>query len=660
MSQSHDEAGHNNSQIELPTGVYPVSNVMFTILAAIIGFVPLVTYLRLVEYEGVTAQLLGGKTVADYFTFYKMAWTLILTGAGLLWFIVFRRAESCFYNKSIVIYAASTVLAAVFAPFTEIALWGDPQRHEGLFVHLAYMAIVFLFLNLTDNLKFLRRILGVFLVSSAILSLIGALQFFGHDYFIGPYGTGFLLPRRIAEVVATDSLFNRSVNGLRTIYLTFGNGNYTGIYMSMLFPLTLALFLGFSGTGKFFLLFLNALVYVNLLGSNARAAMGASAIAGLLTVLLFRHRLWAARKYIALLVLIYVIVPFVMDAYTLRNDLPRFFSTSVGRPVYSPSSIHGQFKDLKIDGSDATLVFDNYRLQLKYREGYLEFYDNNNELQPAQFVKTANASSAAGTPYQGSTRDKAFVSTEVEPSNKNAGDANSAVLSYRVLFPPGRLPGFIIHAWPEMSVVEVGRGGNSVRLAHTDKGFKLVSFTGKFVDAEEVEAWGFKDREGFASGRGYIWSRSLPLLKQTLLIGFGPDTFMFHFPNHDYLGKLRHWAGGLKMVLEKPHNLYLQIAINIGVIALIAMLIMWGGYLLESARLYFNCDFDNQLNVYGAAIFVAVFAYLVNAMFNDSIVGIAQVFWALLGMGFAVNRMLLREKADKDRETASSTAVSSQ
>ena len=78
------------------------------------------------------------------------------------------------------------------------------------------------------------------------------------------------------------------------------------------------------------------------------------------------------------------------------------------------------------------------------------------------------------------------------------------------------------------------------------------------------------------------------------------------------------------------------------------MLIMWGGYLLESARLYFNCDFDNQLNVYGAAIFVAVFSYLVNAMFNDSIVGIAQVFWALLGMGFAVNRMLLRggEKDD--------------
>jgi len=44
--------------------------------------------------------------------------------------------------------------------------------------------------------------------------------------------------------------------------------------------------------------------------------------------------------------------------------------------------------------------------------------------------------------------------------------------------------------------------------------------------------------------RGYIWSRSLPLLRNTILVGYGPDTFAMNFPQHDIAGKVKAYPKG--------------------------------------------------------------------------------------------------------------------
>ncbi len=653
------------------------SLLILLLLCALIGFVPFVIFFHIAEYQGIVGEILGKTQVSDYFVHYKMIWLYITTAFAILWYVAWRRDCICWYHRSLVVYSAMAILATVFAKYPGLALEGDPQRYEGLFVHLCYMAAVFLFANLLSSQRALNFVLTFFFISITVMATLGVGQFFGCNYFFSAFGWEFLVPESLSNGALANFQMRQTPDLIHKVFLTFGNSNYAGIYLSMVFPFSLALFLGCQGWKKWPTLLANILVYLSLLGCSARAATLAAVVGGLLTVLIFRFNLKSQIRWVLVLLAFYAVIPFIMDAYTLRKDLPRFFSTST-RPLLHALGSIGRFEDLVLDGNTATATFDGVPLTVKFKDGKIGFFDQSGEQIAYRMEKINNASGVVGisTPLLSTSSPPipsiapTVASGEENPLSVSASSvasdsipvqAQSSVAdSYLVRFPPGQLPGFIIQVWPQSSIIQIGRGGVRFSIGHTLKGFKLLDGLGRVVEITPVEAWGFKGLEGFGSGRGYIWSRSLPLLKKTLLVGFGPDTFIAHFPNHDYLGKLRHWDAGLGIIVEKPHNLYLQIAINIGVIALIAMLIMWGGYLLESARLYFNCDFDNQLNIYGAAIFVAVFAYLVNAMFNDSIVGIAQVFWALLGMGFAVNRMLLREKADKDRETASSTVVSSQ
>ncbi|HMA60603.1 MAG TPA: hypothetical protein VKN64_09940 [Halanaerobiales bacterium] len=58
--------------------------------------------------------------------------------------------------------------------------------------------------------------------------------------------------------------------------------------------------------------------------------------------------------------------------------------------------------------------------------------------------------------------------------------------------------------------------------------------------------------------RGFIWSRSLPLLKETWLLGFGADTYPIYFPQDDNVGKLITFDKTRK-IMDKPHNMYLRL-----------------------------------------------------------------------------------------------------
>lgn len=47
----------------------------------------------------------------------------------------------------------------------------------------------------------------------------------------------------------------------------------------------------------------------------------------------------------------------------------------------------------------------------------------------------------------------------------------------------------------------------------------------------------------------------------------------------------------------------------------------------------------------GAGIFVGITGYLITGLFNDSVVGIAQIFWVLLGLGFLCNKLIRNQQS---------------
>lgn len=110
------------------------------------------------------------------------------------------------------------------------------------------------------------------------------------------------------------------------------------------------------------------------------------------------------------------------------------------------------------------------------------------------------------------------------------------------------------------------------------------------MDPKPVEAFGFEGREKMGSSRAYIWSISLPLLKHMIFAGYGPDTFAIYFPQYDYIGRLKAY-GTTSIIVDKPHDLYIKNVINTGVLSLIALLVLFTGYFVQSVRVYSNNKF---------------------------------------------------------------------
>ncbi len=124
------------------------------------------------------------------------------------------------------------------------------------------------------------------------------------------------------------------------------------------------------------------------------------------------------------------------------------------------------------------------------------------------------------------------------------------------------------------------------------------------------------------------------------------------FPHNDLPGRIN--AGYYTALVTKPHNLYLQIGVQHGVLALLCFLAVCLMYIAQSAMLYFKSDFSDRNHWFGAGIMLGVIGYLIAGISNDSCVTIAPIFWVLLGIGFAVNR--INREAAKEKATAAEKA----
>ena len=139
------------------------------------------------------------------------------------------------------------------------------------------------------------------------------------------------------------------------------------------------------------------------------------------------------------------------------------------------------------------------------------------------------------------------------------------------------------------------------------------------------------------NGRGYIWAKTIPLLKKYILLGSGADSFTLVFPQSDYLDAYK--GGYENMIISKPHCAYLQIAVQTGVLSLIALLAFYLWYAIKCLKLYFGkreLSFEQAL---AAGIFSGTVGFMVIWIANDSTICVTPIFAALIGLGIVLNRM---------------------
>lgn len=118
-------------------------------------------------------------------------------------------------------------------------------------------------------------------------------------------------------------------------------------------------------------------------------------------------------------------------------------------------------------------------------------------------------------------------------------------------------------------------------LVHDNK-FRYINGYGKAVELKTADSTLFDGRERLGSNRGYIWSRTIPLLDEALILGTGPDSFALRFPQTDYV-MMSNVFGDAKKIVDKPHSQYIGFLIEFGMLGTIIFLV-WISKVFWDAR----------------------------------------------------------------------------
>lgn len=169
-----------------------------------------------------------------------------------------------------------------------------------------------------------------------------------------------------------------------------------------------------------------------------------------------------------------------------------------------------------------------------------------------------------------------------------------------------------------------------VQFAMTEKGFM------SFIQGEELEdhipqpkITGLESFYGFATGRGYIWIQSLPILAECLLIGKGCGNFPFNFVQNELVG-LINTNGSSKYVIDRPHNRYLQTAIANGLPALICTLALFIYVIVAGLKMI--AKEERERAIFDVGLLAGLVGFMITGLINDSCITVDPFFWLLIGV----------------------------
>lgn len=517
------------------------------------------------------------------------------------------------------IYTLFTLLSTLFSgEYFRVALMGFPDRYEGLWVLLGYVAVWFCLMFTISDVKQIHWIVTGIVISGVIMSIIGITQYIGQDFFQTTIGQMIMVPEKYIEMRG-NMKFNF---GAKSIYATLFNPNNVGSMMAMLTLLGLSLTILLKNTyAKLCFAVFTALVGFSLLGSNSRGGFIGLIVGVLCLVVLLLIAYKFSPKYLAIGAGVLGLIAVILVAGS--NIFPNLKLLSLDSLLGQPAAEFTQTApvattvgNIKVEDNTATLITDAGDLRITYiSEGTVTLSDSTGAALP--FTQTGSRIVI---------EDPRFASVDLDCQLNQF----KATLVHDFVF-----------AYEKDDMLFMGQNG----------------FFQKPIDAPSIA---FLDKYGYAgSSRFAIWSQTIPMMKDTLLIGHGADTYAMYYPQNDYESKLKYYNTPFMMV-DKAHNQYLQIAVNQGVLSLCGFLAALALYFYWSVKSIFSygkkapkeaaeqTTLDKVFIAYNIAFASAMMAYLGAAMFNDSIVSVAPVFWTIWGLGCGLN--ILYRKAQKTQQ----------
>ncbi len=167
-----------------------------------------------------------------------------------------------------------------------------------------------------------------------------------------------------------------------------------------------------------------------------------------------------------------------------------------------------------------------------------------------------------------------------------------------------------------------------------EEGYYYQNITNKPDRMRPIEKIAAGGLEYLGSSRVYVWTRTLPMLKNYMILGSGADTFPEVFPQDDYVGKSV-FIGTPVRVVEKPHNDYLLQWVQNGFVALAAMIVFYLWFLVRGIRFYKGRKLEDFSERLGFGCFLGCICYMVGSFFNDSTLYTTPTFWVFVGISLA-------------------------
>lgn len=576
-------------------------------LILVLAVIPLVCIVH--KYEsGLESYAWFAKsgTVYDVFLYYKSK-LLFLAGLVLACMIggylyskketLFRDDKSRYVLICLGCFAAFSLVSVLFSYEPGQALWGGYEQWEGIVVLLTY-ALIFLFtyafLHYEQELYVL---FGAFAVGALIVGTLGVFQAAGYDY-IKSEGMHAILTSLESATLGIEISLN-----FEEAYATLYNPNYVGSYVALGLPVMAGLIIW---SKKIWLKIVAALaavtMFVTLYFSQSFAGfIGLAAAIVLLVVFAVPSLIKKPKIGFSILggAALVIILAFVIKPAALTGVWNRLAHTSAGQTKHMIEDILVENGDLVVTTSSG----DQVKVGVSYKDGFQ--YSVRDEQNFGEIKKDDAAHAMELT-----IRDKEVLRFD-QTTSEYEGKA------YPMLIVSG--------------------GGDSWSFLWRKDQLKYPNAFGKLDDLKEIPHAGFEGHMSLANGRGYIWSRTLPLLPKHILVGCGTDNFIYEFPNDDYVGKRN--TGFETQIMTKPHNMYLQIWVQDGLIALLGMLGIFLLYVIDTFRQYFAKERKGFLPNMGICVFLGTTAFMVVGLANDSTITVAPLYWAMLGLGFTINRM---------------------
>ena len=588
----------------------------------ILGYVPILmrtlefsTHLE--DYEWFSPTL---TTQVDVFLKIKAIFFIIITAVMLLiMLILFFNGNRKYFKrlKSLPFYLIAAailfvVLSGIFAENKWLLLAGSFENFESIFVTLGYfVAFVYAFVIFTksDNVyRDFRFVYRASLPGFLIVAVIGFFQTLKLDLFKTDFGQFLFASSKYRGSGGTISVGSGE-------YATLHNVDYVSTFFAMWAVVFLILFT-MSGDIK---------------EKIVRAAL----------FLLAGYDMWAAGSdggrlgFIAGIVLLVIMVA--------AGDKKRLIITIAAIialfavVLIVPQTRSYILKGINATDADATAKYNIHHIMPEEDGVYFDLdgkeysvsysYESKKLNAPLSVtLKDADGNVIEGTYYEREGTEPAHYTYPADAITK---DTEISECRYRPEDSDKSIRGIQITADKDKVSLMI-----SNEVDDTGEYYFLNAY-GRFVqeDGTQIaEANVFPSK--LFSGRGSIWNKTLPILKNFLFIGCGSGLFITAYPQNDYLARMF----GSTNYDVKPHNLYLQYWVEEGLPFLLIMLVFFVLYYVMVIRSFtkrMGASAEPMTRRISLACMAAVTVFLVSGIAGDSMIVHAPTFWTFLGIGLA-------------------------